>query len=129
MQSLLASQRDRKRYVARPCAALLPLLAALLALLVALHPILNPTAATWLQLAEREGESESPSPEESSQQIAPGTLPSAATSRTRRAAGSRPTSNEEIAVAGLAIHAWCANRAAQPAEIAGRNGSGGPLRC
>ncbi len=111
------------------CAAPLPCLAAVLAILVALHPVLIPTTATWLQVAEREGENEAPASEESSPEIAPGLI-SAATARTRRTAGAGLAIREPGADGtGNSIQARRANGAVQPAEIAGRNGSGGPLRC
>jgi hypothetical protein len=130
MNNARAMQRTVNRYAETLCAAPWLWLAGLLAVLIALHPVLSPATATWLQMAEREGESETPSPDENSQEIAPGTFISASAARYRRTAASRLAAGmDSAALPNFSILAGRATPSAQPAELAGRNGSGGPLRC
>jgi hypothetical protein len=106
------------------------MLIALLGGLVALHPVLSPATATWLQIAEREGESETPSSDETSQEIAPGALATTSASRSRRVAAYQLAAAElSAASTRFAIHAGNRDLNGPSAELAGRNGSGGPLRC
>jgi len=104
----------------------------LLVLVISLQTTLLPAAAlqSWLPLAQRDSEGESPAPEEATKETVPSAFVSADVARARRAAADRlakcdhvPTCMSESVGSMRIFHAPL------PAEQAGRNGSGGPLRC
>lgn len=105
--------------------------ALLLGILVGLQTLVTPlpTVAAWLPASQRDSERETPAHEESSEESAPSTFQSADSGRIRRAAAER-TARLERAAGGMNQPPGVMRifRLHRPAELAGRNGTGCPLR-
>ena len=119
--------RTASAFLARVCAICPSLLAALLALQTAALPLC--AIAAWLPQSQRESESESSAPEESSKATDPHALVTAASARARRARADRMARLEHFQTRMEAALQVAQVRPTHSAEQAGRNGSGCALRC
>jgi hypothetical protein len=83
---------------------------------------------SWLRQAQREGETESPAPAQSSKEVTPGALVSAVTIRARRVQSKWLARMGDVAQSSQS-HESARIFAPRPAELSGRNGCGCVLRC
>jgi hypothetical protein len=103
----------------------------LLVALLSLQTVAVPAAGlmSWLPLAQRESEGESPSPEESSKETISGTPVCSASARARRAQADRLSRLESLPKLGIGSSDATTYGLGQPSELTRRNGRGCTLRC
>jgi hypothetical protein len=115
-----------------PCALATRAVAVLLVALIAGQSVLSAKVAlrTWSPHPQRESEGETPTPEESSKEAVPSALASADAARARRAEADKHSRCQHIPARTLqGVGSRRIFHAPIPADQAGRNGTGCPLRC